>query len=244
MTQPTLLVRSGGAAALPEWQDAFARVMPELQVRWWDDPAVDKAQVDYVLVWEPEPGRIAELTNLRAVFSSAAGVDHILRDPALPKHLPIVRMGSDEMPQTVAEYVVMGALACLRGLPGMIANQAKRDWVVQYPDRTARETRVGIMGLGRIGLAASAMLQPIGFHVHGWSRTKRVGGDVPCRAGMDELDAFLRESDILVGLLPDTARDTGLAGRRAAGAAAGGCGRGERRPRYAPRAGGSAGGVG
>ena len=181
MSQPTLLVRSGGAAALPEWQAAFARVMPELQVRWWNDASVDKASVDYVLVWEPEPGRIAELTNLRAVFSTAAGVDHIVRDPALPAHLPVVRMGSDEVPQPVAEYVVMGALACLRKLPTTVANQAKRQWVPDHPGRTARETRVGIMGLGRIGLAAAAMLAPIGFLVHGWSRTPRAGGPTPDR---------------------------------------------------------------
>ena len=210
MTQPILLVRSGGPAALPEWQSAFAAVMPELEVRWWDDAAVDAARVHYVLVWEPEPGRIARLPNLRAVFSTAAGVDHIVRDPDLPKHLPVVRMGADELPQTVAEYVVLGALACLRDLPHILALQAERRWETVHVKRTARQTRLGIMGLGRIGLAAAAMLSPIGFAVHGWSRTARAGSPVPCRAGMGSLDAFLAESDILVGLLPDTPETRGL----------------------------------
>ncbi len=210
MTQPILLVRSGGAAALPEWQSAFAAVMPDLEVRWWDDATVDAVRVHYVLVWEPEPGRIARLPNLRAVFSAAAGVDHLVRDPDLPKHLPIVRMGADEIAQTVAEYVCLGALACLRDLPRIVAGQRERRWETFNVPRTARHTRVGIMGLGRIGLASAAMLSPIGFAVHGWSRTAREGGTVPCRAGMASLDAFLAESEILVGLLPDTPETRGL----------------------------------
>ena len=210
MTQPILLVRSGGAAALPEWRSAFAAVMPELDVRWWDDAVVDPALVHFVLVWEPEPGRIAGLPNLRAVFSTAAGVDHIVRDPTLPKHLPVIRMGADEIPQTVAEYVCLGALACLRDLPRIVQRQAERRWETFNVPRTARQTRVGIMGLGRIGLAAAAMLTPIGFSVHGWSRTARQGGCVPCRAGADTLGDFLAESDILVCLLPDTEQTRGL----------------------------------
>ncbi len=210
MPRPILLVRSGGAAALPEWQDAFAAAMPELEVRWWDDPAVDPARVEYVLVWEPEAGRIAQLPNLRAVFSSAMGVDHIMRDPSVPAHLPVVRMGADEMPQTVAEYVVMAALGCLRDLPRIVASRADRHWDAFTPARTARQTRLGIMGLGRIGHTAAAMLSPIGFAVHGWARSPRDGGPVPCRAGLAELDAFLAESDILVCLLPDTAETRGL----------------------------------
>ena len=59
MDRGLLLVKSGGAAALPEWQARFAELAPELDVRGWDDPTVDPEAVTYVLVWEPEPGRLA-----------------------------------------------------------------------------------------------------------------------------------------------------------------------------------------
>src|SRR5580692_1439706 len=91
-----LLVNSGGEAALPEWQAAFREHAPALEVRGWNDTSVHPDDVTYVLVWEPEPGRIARHRNLRVVFSSAAGVDHIVRDPTVPPHLPIVRMASEE----------------------------------------------------------------------------------------------------------------------------------------------------
>ena len=208
--RPVLLVRSGGAAALPEWQSAFAAVLPGVEVRSWDDPAVDPARVEYVLVWEPEPGRIAAFPNLRAVFSTAAGVDHITRDPALPPHLPVIRMAADEMAQTVGEYVLLSCLMILRDALRMMRGHRAARWDAFNPGRTAQQTTVGILGLGAIGRHAAGMLRGAGFPVRGWTRTRRAVDGVACFAGPDELDTFLSGSDILVGILPDTAETRGL----------------------------------
>lgn len=205
-----MLVRSGGAAALSEWQDAFARVLPEIEVRDWDDRTVDPAHVVYVLVWEPEPGRIASYRNLRAIFSTAAGVDHITCDPSLPTHLPIIRMGAEEMAETVGEYVCLAALALLRDMPRMLASQRAGKWDQFYPSRTARQTRVGILGAGRIGKITAAMLRGIGFPTSGWTRTARDLNGMRGFAGMAELDAFLAGADMLVNVLPDTPEPRGL----------------------------------
>ena len=104
-SSPVLLVKSGGAAALPEWRASFHEFAPGLglEVCAWDDPEVDPARVEYVLVWQPEAGRLARFPNLKAIFSSAAGVDHILADPHLPD-LPIVRMVTPETQQRMAEF--------------------------------------------------------------------------------------------------------------------------------------------
>src|SRR5579871_1615676 len=142
-----ILVKSGGEAAMPQWRRAFAALVPDLDVRWWGDPSVDPDAVCYVLVWQPEQGRIAGYRNLRVIFSSGAGVDHITCDPDLPQHLPIVRMASDETIQTVCEYVCLGVLAIQRDLRRMIAGQAACLWEEFEPPRTAFDTRVGIMGL-------------------------------------------------------------------------------------------------
>ncbi|MBV9783441.1 MAG: glyoxylate/hydroxypyruvate reductase A [Acidisphaera sp.] len=210
---PVLLVRSGGPAALPEWRAAFAAVLPGIEVLGWTDPDLDPARVRWVLVWEPEPGRIAGYPNLRAVFSTAAGVDHITRDPFLPPHLPIVRMGAEEMARSVGEYVTMAALMILRDAPRMLAAHEAGRWDAFFPPRTARETRVGILGLGRIGQMAAGMLRGIGFPVQGWTRTRRTIQGVESFAGIDELDAFLASSDILVGILPDTPQTRALLNR-------------------------------
>ena len=168
-----LLVKTGGAAALPEWQARFAELAPDLDVRGWDDPTVDPDAVTYVLVWEPEPGRLARYPNLRVIFSSAAGVDHITCDPDLPRGVPIVRMATEETAQTMGEYVCLAALSILRDGNRLAAAQANRRWDSFEQPHTALDKRVGVMGLGNIGQVAARMLRGLGFTVSGWARTPR-----------------------------------------------------------------------
>lgn len=205
-----LLVKSGGAAALPEWRSLFAAVAPQLDVRLFGDPAVDPAEVGYVLVWEPTPGHLARMPNLRLICSSGAGVDHILADPDLPRHVPILRMGSDEARQRMGEYVSLACLSLLRDMKRVLVAQAAGRWDNFDPERTAAETRVGIMGLGNLGRRAAEMLRGLGFAVSGWTRTPRDVPGVECHAGAEQRDIFLRGADILVNLLPDTPDTRGV----------------------------------
>lgn len=46
--RPVLLVRSGGHAALPDWQAAFAEALPAVEVRGWADGDVDPARVRFL----------------------------------------------------------------------------------------------------------------------------------------------------------------------------------------------------
>lgn len=208
-----LLVKSGGAAALSEWQACFAEFAPGLEVRWWDDPAVDPDAVTYVLVWEPQPGRLARYPNLRVIFSSAAGVDHITCDPELPRGVPIVRMATEETAQTMGEYVCLAALSILRDGNRLAAAQAARRWDSFEQPHTALDKRVGVLGLGNIGQVAARMLRGLGFTVAGWARTPRALDGMKIHSGESGLDDLLAESDILVGLLPETPQTRGLLDR-------------------------------
>lgn len=211
MTQPILLVKSGGEAALPEWQRHFAELAPGLEIRWWDDAGVDPAWVRYVLVWDPEPGRLAMLPNLQVIFGSGAGVDFIAADPALPRHVPLVRMATPGAAQRMGEFVTWAVLSLLKGARRIAQAQAGRRWDYFEPDRTAPETTVGIMGLGHMGTAAAGMLRGIGFQVIGWSRRrKQISGVESFVGDGEELDAFLAMSDILVCLLPATPETRGI----------------------------------
>ncbi len=204
-----LLVKSGGETAVPEWQEHFATAAPHLHVRSWTDPAVAPDDVAYVLCWEPEPGRLASMRNLRLILSSAAGVDHIVADPGWPQHLPLVRMGSAETAQRMGEFVCLAALSLLRDFRRIALAQAERRWDNFESPCTAADLRVGVMGLGNLGARAAAMLGGLGFQVAGWSRTPKSIPGIECYAGEGERDAFLARSDILVCLLPDTAETRG-----------------------------------
>lgn len=226
-----VLVRSGGEAAVPEWREALRTADPRLEVRWWDDPDVAPEAVRYVVVWEPEPGRLAALPGLRAVFSAAAGVEHITRDPDWPRHLPLVRMGGGETEQRMAEYACWACLHLLRGGREMALAQAEGCWRSIATPRTARETRVGVLGQGNLGLAAARALRGLGFAVAGWSRTPKREPGVESFHGAEGLEPMLARSDLLLCLLPATPETEGLldAARLAllpAGAGVVNCGRG------------------
>lgn len=205
-TTPILLVKSGGAAAVDEWRANLAEFAPglPLEVRWWDDATVDPDAVEYALVWQPEPGRLARYPRLKAILSSSAGVDHILADPQLPANVPIVRMVTPETQQRMAEFTVMASLMLLKDMPRMVAQQARSDWTEFSTPRSARETRVGVLGLGALGLACARMHAAVGFAVAGWARSPRSEAGVDCYAGAEQLPQFLARTDILVCLLPDT----------------------------------------
>jgi glyoxylate/hydroxypyruvate reductase len=205
-----LVIKSGGTAAMPEWRALFAELAPHVQVHDWNDPALARERIDFALVWQPEPGALARFPRLQAVLSSAAGVDHILADPLLPAHLPIVRMVTPETQARMAEFCTMAALMLHKDMLRAVQQQARRQWQEYSPADTARGTTVGILGLGTLGTAVAAMLQAVGFTVLGWSQTRKNVAGVESHAGPEELPALLARSRILVCLLPDTPGTQGL----------------------------------
>lgn len=212
-----LLVRSGGEAAVDEWRAHFAHFAatesPEaagLDVRWWNDASVAPEDVAYALVWQPEPGRLGALPNLRLILSTAAGADHITCDPDWPRHVPLVRAITPEAAQRMGEYVCMASLALLRDLKRSVRQQGERRWNTFETDRSATDVCVGVLGLGAMGARAAEMVRGLGFRTIGWSRSRKSLDGVACHAGMEELDGFLAQCDILVCLLPATPETDGI----------------------------------
>ncbi|KOG03508.1 putative dehydrogenase [Pseudomonas syringae pv. aceris] len=205
-----LLVNFGGPRALAEWQGLFAQFAPDLEVKGWDDPQVDPERVRYALVWQPAAGWLGQFPHLKLVLSQAAGIDHILADPSLPSHLPIVRMVTDETAERMADFVTMGSYALVRQLPAILEAQRQQRWDTTLTGRKASETTVGILGLGQLGTAVAERLRVNGFQVAGWSRSAKQIEGVQGFVGNEQLDAFLAKTDILVNLLPDTPQTRGL----------------------------------
>jgi glyoxylate/hydroxypyruvate reductase A len=79
----------------------------------------------------------------------------------------------------------------------------------------ARGRRVGVLGLGELGLACAQALAALGFDLAGWSRRPKDSGPVPAFSGPEGLDEVLRRSEILVLLLPATAATENVLDSRA-----------------------------
>ena len=189
------------------WAEQFrAALGPVRVVRRGDD--FDPAAVRYIFVWKPKPDAFAGLTGLKAVLSLGAGVDALLKHPALPD-APIVRFVDADLSQRMSDYVVAHVTMHHRLYTRFKADQKARRWSQLYPP-AASETTVGIMGMGVLGQDAVRRLRPLGFDLRSWSRTPRSIEGVAGFVGADAFDAFLGGTDILVNLLPLTPETTGI----------------------------------
>lgn len=206
----SIAVYLGDAEETREWIALLARLLPEFHICDFDDPG-DTDAVEYAVVWAPPAGGIARFANLKAVVSIGAGVDHVLRDPDLPRHLPILRTTGPDMVQRLREYVALHVLSHHRELGLTDAQQARREWR-QIVTPTAPRRRVGIMGLGQIARACARTLVDLGFDTAGWSRSGGTLEGVEVFAGAEGLPAFLARCDILVCLLPLTAETRDILG--------------------------------
>lgn len=199
----SIVVYLGDETETRDWIRLLSGLLPEFEVRDFDDPG-DRAAVQYAVVWAPPAGGIATFPNLKAVVSVGAGVDHVLRDPQLPKHLPILRTTGPDMIQRLREYVALHVLTHHRDLAITDGYQARAHWQ-QIVTPVAGKRRVGIMGLGQIARACAATLVSLGFDTAGWSRSGGSLEGVTVFAGKEALPAFLARTEILVCLLPLTA---------------------------------------
>lgn len=192
------------------WQSELAKASPGLDVRAWPD--VGKAEdIEYALVWKPRAGELAKLPNLKAIFSLGAGVDHIFADPDLPDGVPVTRVVDADLTAGMSEYVLLHVLRYHRNQPVFDEQQRNHVWDMRMSEmRQARETRVGILGLGEIGSDAAVKLSMMGFDVAGWSRTPKQMHGVKTFAGNAEFASFLGRTHILVCLLPLTPATTGI----------------------------------
>ena len=113
----------------------------------------------------------------------------------------------------MAEFATLAVLAIHRDWLAYAAQQRERLWK-PLPVRTAATCRVGVMGLGAMGLAAIDKLRGFGFPLAGWSRTPRRIEGIECFAGANGLPAFLARTEVLVSLLPLTDATRGILDRR------------------------------
>ena len=193
------------------WRDRFAARMPGEVALWAHDP-VDPASVRYVAAWKPPPGLLATFPRLKAIFNLGAGVDAILADPTLPD-VPLIRVATDDLTNRMSEYVLLHVLMAHRRQREL--DEAQRHGVWLPKDQwAAKDLRVGVMGLGVIGIDAARKLAMLGFDVAGWSRSPKAAEGIRCFAGSSELPAFLARTDVLVVLLPLTPDTRGILDRK------------------------------
>jgi glyoxylate/hydroxypyruvate reductase A len=205
-----LLYRADGDTA--PWIEEFARHLPEAEMAPWQEGA-SRAPCDYAVTWgSPEPV-LSELAEVKAIFLGGAGADAILKhEAAIPREVPIVRLGDAGMGIQMAEYVLHAVLRYYRRFDEYETLARAGEWKPLAQHRR-EDFSIGILGAGLLGKHVLDALKPFGFPLHAWSRSAKQIGGVQSHAGEDGLDAFLRSSRVVVCMLPLTPETSNILNR-------------------------------
>lgn len=179
-------------------REALRRILPEADVAF-------AAFVDRDIV--------PTLHRLRWVQAPAVGVGHILSEEFIASPI-ILTSARGVRARAIAEHVMGVTLALARQLPLLIARQKAHQWTLDEIEasgsvRTLRNRRMGVIGLGSIGLEVAQLAAGFGMRVS--AIRKHV--DQPKPDSVDDilpperLDELLASSDVIVlsaPLTPDT----------------------------------------
>lgn len=205
-----LLIRTPEAGVIdPQlWKNAISALLPDLDIRIWPEIG-DPAEVQVLLAQRGDAEMFASLRNLKLMQQFSAGADAVLKDPVIPRDLPVARLVDPQLANTMSLFVLAAVLRYHRQLDEYQRQQAGGVWK-RLPVVGSDDKRVGVMGLGALGSDLASKLVALGFRVSGWSRSSKQLEGVACHHGTESLSAFLASSEILVCLLPLTAETRGI----------------------------------
>lgn len=159
--------------------------------------------VDYI-VYAPN-GPVTDFipfTRLKAVLSLWAGVETMVDNPTLK--VPLCRMVDHGLTESMVEWVTGHVLRQHLGMDYFIHHQ-DGIWRPEQTAPLARDRKVCVLGLGALGAACAQAMAALNFKVHGWARSSKDIPNVICHHGDAGISEALRDADMVVLLLPDTA---------------------------------------
>ena len=173
-----------------------------------DNP--DFSTIKYAIVWELPDKIYKKLISLKLIFSLGAGVDHILNLPSY-NNVPIVRLKDPLMGQRMSNHVISQILQYQLNLKYYMKSQKKNIWEnFKEPVQNSNIT-VGVLGLGFLGSYVAQNLLTLGYKVQGYKITKpKKKFKFPVFFEKKYLKKFIKNSDILVSILPATPQTNNL----------------------------------
>jgi phosphoglycerate dehydrogenase-like enzyme len=185
----------------------------------WDRETLRRLLTDAEVAFTPFIDRdvFASATRLRWVQSPAVGVGSLMFPELLASDI-VLTSARGIRARSIAELVIGVTIALARRLPATLRAQAAHRWAqdeLEAETRTLAGQRMGIIGLGAIGLEVAKIAAPFGFRTSAIRR--RAGEPVP--DGVDEvwtlehLPELLAQCDVVVLAVPHTPETKLLIGR-------------------------------
>jgi len=164
----------------------------------------DLSKIKYAIIWELPNEVYQKLTNLKLIFSMGAGVDHILNLPGF-NQVPIVRLKDFNMAERMSNHIISQILQYQLNLKTYMESQTKHVWKdFNIPSLNVSLT-IGLLGVGFLGSYVAKTLIRLGYRVQGYKYSKpKKRYPFPVFYKKKDLKKFIKNSDILVSLLPAT----------------------------------------
>jgi len=210
--------------------DRLRRDFPQHEfVEAWDVETVRRLLPDVDIAFTPFVDRdvFPKAGRLRWVQSPAVGVGSLLY-PEMVASPVVLTTARGIRARPIAEHVIGVTIALARQLHVAIRHQVRHEWAqdaIEGPGvctvRSLVGRRMGIVGLGSIGLEIAKLAAPLGMHVSGIRRRvdapPTLGGpEGPVNIELlppDRLHDLLAKSDVVVLCAPLTPSTRGLIGR-------------------------------
>jgi len=212
--QPTVLITRRIPTSL------LQRIEAECTVRYWDsDDAIPRQELlvqaagvtgIYCLIPDRIDAEVVEKAGpaLRVVSTMSVGVDHIDVAACRARRVAVGHT-PDVLTETTADLTLALMLATARRLPEAIAAVKEGSWGTWRPfwmtGIDLYGSTVGIVGLGRIGVAVARRLLGFGCNILYTGRHPNERNALAAQASFRSFDSLLAESDIVTVHCPLTA---------------------------------------
>ena len=163
-----------------------------------------------IILGEPDLSTIHAMENLRWIQMTWAGANKYTTAPDYPKGV-VLTSASGAYGYVISEYILSGILALTKKLFLYRAQLQDGGWYRLENDDTLEGKRVLILGTGDIGQETAKKLKAFGAYPVGICRTPgRTSTFFEEIYTVDQLDAQLPSTDIVIIALPGTAETTGM----------------------------------
>jgi phosphoglycerate dehydrogenase-like enzyme len=216
------------AWVMPRWHvDRLRADFPQHTfLEAWDRDTVRRLLPQAEAAFTPFVDRdvLASASRLRWVQSPAAGVGSLMFPELLASDV-VVTSARGVRARSMAEHVLGVTIALARLLPAALRAQTQHRWAqaeLETGARTLKGQRMGIVGLGAIGLEVANIAVPFGFRVSAIRRRPLSPSGFGAAGGPpgvedvwppERLDDLLAQSDVVVIAAPHTPETKRLIGR-------------------------------
>lgn len=159
---------------------------------------------------------LEELPRLKLIAVAATGVDRVDLAACARRNVAVANVRGYAV-HSVAEHVIMLALALRRNLLGYVEDVRRGLWaeskqfcLLTHPIRDLHETTLGVVGYGSLGRATADLARRFGMRV---LVGEHKGAD-SVREGRTEFDELLGESDVVTLHAPLSEETRHLVGHR------------------------------